>query len=66
MIIDEEVGRILREADDRALELLRTHRDMMERLVEALLQREELLKDDIDQVLKAGSNGFTTEPLPSK
>jgi cell division protease FtsH len=65
-IIDEEVARILREADDRAFHLLQTHRDMMERLVEALLQREELIKEEIDEVLKAANNGFTPSPLPAK
>jgi cell division protease FtsH len=65
-IIDEEVARILREADDRAFHLLQTHRDMMERLVEALLQREELIKEEIDEVLKAANNGFTSSPLPAK
>jgi cell division protease FtsH len=65
-IIDEEVSRILREADDRAFHLLQTHRDMMERLVEALLQREELIKEEIDEVLKAANNGFTPSPLPAK
>ncbi len=65
-IIDEEVGRILREADERAFHLLQTHRDMMERLVEALLQREELIKEEIDEVLKAANNGFTSSPLPAK
>jgi cell division protease FtsH len=65
-IIDEEVGRILREADDRAFHLLQTHRDMMDRLVEALLAKEELLKEEIDQVLKGTNNGFTPSPLPAK
>ncbi len=65
-IIDEEVARILREADDRAFHLLQTHRDMMDRLVEALLAREELLKEEIDAVLKGSNNGFTSSPLPSK
>ncbi len=65
-IIDEEVARILREADDRAFHLLQTHRDMMDRLVEAPLAREELLKEEIDAVLKGSNNGFTSSPLPSK
>jgi cell division protease FtsH len=63
-IIDEEVARILREADERAYELLKSHRHMMDRLVEVLLQREELLKDEIDQVLKECNNGFTPSPVP--
>jgi cell division protease FtsH len=55
-MIDEEVRRILRDADEQAINLLRTHRDKMERLVEALLQREELLREEIDQLLR-DSNG---------
>jgi cell division protease FtsH len=63
-VIDEEVRRILREADEQAFELLRTHRDKMERLVEALLQREELLREEIDELLRDdNSNGIVTEPL---
>jgi ATP-dependent metalloprotease FtsH len=56
-IIDEEVQRLLREADDRAFELLQNNRDKMERLVEALLAREELLRDEVEQLLKE-TNGF--------
>ena len=62
-IIDEEVQRLLREADEQAYELLETHRDKMERLVEALLQREELLRDEIDAIFRAESNGVVTGPV---
>jgi cell division protease FtsH len=51
-LIDDEVRRILREADDTAVNLLKANRPMMERLVEALLQKEELLREEIDQILK--------------
>ncbi|HVS36756.1 MAG TPA: ATP-dependent zinc metalloprotease FtsH [Gemmataceae bacterium] len=61
-IIDEEVQRILREADDHAYKLLEAHRDKMERLVEALLQHEELLRDEIDAIFRAESNGVVTGP----
>jgi cell division protease FtsH len=64
-LIDEEVIRILREADGRAYDLLKTHRDKMERLVEALIQREELLKEEIDEIVRGNNNGFTAAPLPS-
>jgi len=57
-VIDDEVQKLLREADDHAYELLSTHREQMERLVEALLQREELLREEIDQILKEGNNGI--------
>src|SRR5262249_6748559 len=40
-VIDDEVRRILREADEHAYNLLQTHRDKVELLVEALLAREE-------------------------
>jgi cell division protease FtsH len=50
-VIDDEVQKLLREAEQRATEILETHRDDMERLVEALLQKEELLFDDIEQIL---------------
>jgi cell division protease FtsH len=56
-VIDEEVQKLLREADDRAYELLAKNQDKLDALVEALLQREELLRDEIEKVL----NG---EPLP--
>jgi cell division protease FtsH len=56
-VIDEEVQRLLREADDRAFELLQSHRPQMERLVEALLQREELLKEEMETILKETGNG---------
>jgi cell division protease FtsH len=50
-IIDEEVQRILREADEHAYELLKAHRHELEQLVEALLQREELQRDEIAEIL---------------
>jgi cell division protease FtsH len=62
-VIDEEVQKLLREADEHAFQLLRDHREQVERLVEALLQREELLREEIDQVLKENSNGIVTGPL---
>jgi cell division protease FtsH len=51
-IIDQEVQRLLREADHRAHELLETHRAELDHLAEALLQREEMQREDIDQLLK--------------
>lgn len=54
-IIDEEVQRLLREADDRAFDLLKTNRADLERLADALLQREELQREEIDQLLREGN-----------
>ncbi len=50
-IIDEEVQKLLRAADERAFHLLKTNRPDLERLVEALLQKEELFQEEIDELL---------------
>jgi cell division protease FtsH len=39
-LIDKEVARLLREAEERALKLLTEHRDELERLTELLLESE--------------------------
>jgi cell division protease FtsH len=57
LVIDQEVQRILRDADEQAYELLRANRDKVERLVEALLQKEELLREEIDQILQGEADG---------
>jgi cell division protease FtsH len=51
-VIDEEVQRLLREADRRAYELLEKNRDDLDRLAEALIQREELQREEIDELLR--------------
>ena len=64
-LIDEEVRRILREADDQAYNLLKSHRDQMDLLVEALIQKEELLREEIDALLKSdGGNGVAPTEQP--
>jgi len=50
-IIDEEVARILREADERAYHLLEDHRDDLERLTEALIEREVLTVSEIQELI---------------
>lgn len=50
-VIDEEVSRILREADDRAYHLLEEHRDELERLTEALIEREVLTVHEIEELI---------------
>src|SRR5262249_19988332 len=49
-IIDEEVQRLLREAGQQAFELLDKNRADLDRLAEALLQREELQREEIDEL----------------
>jgi cell division protease FtsH len=50
-IIDEEVGRILRQADERAYHLLEEHREELERLTEALIEREVLTVAEIEELI---------------
>ena len=50
-VIDEEVARLLREAEQRALELLRAHRDALDRLTALLLERETVDGTDVDEIL---------------
>jgi cell division protease FtsH len=64
--IDEEVQRLLREADQRAYELLESHRPDLDRLVEALLQKEELQREEIDEILgypKTTVDGKSDKPV---
>jgi cell division protease FtsH len=51
-IIDEEVQRLLREADQQAYDLLEKQRPDLDRLAEALLQREELTREEIELLFK--------------
>jgi cell division protease FtsH len=50
-VIDEEVARLLREAEGRATAMLGEHRDALERLTELLLERETVDGTDVDEVL---------------
>ncbi|MBV8228503.1 MAG: ATP-dependent zinc metalloprotease FtsH [Planctomycetaceae bacterium] len=56
-VIDEEVARILHEADERAYRLLEAHRDELERMTEALIEREVLTVAEIEELIgkRAGS-----------
>jgi cell division protease FtsH len=56
-IIDEEVARILREADERAYHLLEEHRDELERLAEALIEREVLTVSEIEELIGKRAGG---------
>jgi cell division protease FtsH len=51
-VIDEEVQRILREADHRAFAHLEKYRDVLEKITKALLVHEELMREDIEKILK--------------
>jgi cell division protease FtsH len=50
-LIDEEVAKLLREAEQRATQLLTEHRDALDRLTELLLERETIDGTDVDEIL---------------
>ncbi len=50
-LIDEEVARILRESDNRAYRLLEAHRDDLERVTEALIEREVLTEGELQDLV---------------
>jgi cell division protease FtsH len=62
-VIDEEVQRLLREADDRALKLLEEHRSELDKLAEALLQKEELSREEIDRLLREENVATDGKPV---
>jgi cell division protease FtsH len=51
-LIDEEVQRILREADERAFQLLEQHRAALDALAETLLEKEEMDRAEIEAVVR--------------
>ena len=63
-IIDEEVARILRDADNRAYNLLESRRDELERLTEALMEREVLTVSEIEELI--GKRAGNEEAAPMK
>jgi cell division protease FtsH len=72
-VIDEEVAKLLRQAEQRATALLTGHRDALDRLVELLLERETVDGTDVDEVLgrvpgqrqPIGTTGHTATAVPA-
>jgi cell division protease FtsH len=50
-LIDEEVERLLKEAEERASQLLTAHRDALDRIVELLLEKETIDGDELRSAL---------------
>ncbi|MGH2816373.1 MAG: ATP-dependent zinc metalloprotease FtsH, partial [Actinomycetota bacterium] len=50
-VVDEEVGKLLREAEHRATVMLGDHRAALDQLTELLLERETVDGTDVDEVL---------------
>jgi len=72
-VIDQEISKLLREAEQRALDLLGTHRDALDRLSELLLERETVDGTDVDEILgrvpgrrqPVGATGHTASAVPA-
>jgi len=54
-LIDQEVKRIVKEASDRAENLLRKNEDVLHRIAKALLEREILDGEEIDRIIQGKS-----------
>ena len=50
-LIDEEIQRLLTEAEERAFELVKTHRQELERIAEALLLHEEIDREEVEKII---------------
>ena len=50
-VVDQEVGKLLRQAEGRAVAMLTEHRPALDRLTELLLERETVDGTDVDGVL---------------
>ena len=72
-VIDEEVAKLLREAERRASAMLSEHRDALDRLTELLLERETVDGTDVDEVLgrvpgqrqPVGATGHAATTVPT-
>ncbi|HDG68180.1 MAG TPA: cell division protein FtsH, partial [candidate division Zixibacteria bacterium] len=60
-LIDSEVRRLVEEAQQRALNILREHIDGLHKLAQALLEREVIEGDEIDEII-----GEKPEKSPEK
>jgi len=50
-LIDEEIQRILIDAESRAMELVKTHRDKLDLLADALLMHEEIDRAEVEKLM---------------
>jgi cell division protease FtsH len=72
-VVDEEVAKLLREAEGRATAILTGHRDALDRLTELLLERETVDGTDVDDVLgripgrhqPVGTTGHAASAVPA-
>jgi len=65
-LIDEEVARILLEADQKAEDLLRERRDQLEKITRGLLEREELSEVEIAELIGPSTHTLNAKPKKVK
>jgi cell division protease FtsH len=63
--IDEEVSRLLREAQERATSVLSAHRAELDRVVALLLEKETIDGSELQAVLQAGGSPVPPQPAPA-
>ncbi|MFL5343080.1 MAG: cell division protein FtsH, partial [Gemmataceae bacterium] len=56
LTVDEEVQRLLRDADATAYRILEQNRNDLDRLAGELIKREEMSRSEIDELLKCPAN----------
>jgi len=56
-IIDEEIAQILHDAEGRAQSILQEHRDKLDTLAKALLEKEIIDTDEIETLIGPSVNG---------
>jgi cell division protease FtsH len=62
--IDREVSKLLRQAEERATELLQGHRSQLDALVNLLLEMETVDGSDVYRLLGLPDRGATSPPVP--
>jgi cell division protease FtsH len=62
--IDREVSRLLREAEERAIELLKEHRPQLDSLVSLLLEMETVNGSEVYRLAGLPDRGATSPPVP--
>jgi cell division protease FtsH len=65
-VIDEEVERLLKEADERAAELLRSRRPALDEVVDLLLERETIDGDDLMAIVGGTASRPRTVVVPEE
>jgi cell division protease FtsH len=64
-LIESETREVLTEAREAALKVLRDHRDVLDRLVEVLLERETIEKDELRRLLGPGAVRIRYDEAPA-